>query len=323
MLRQVYNRQNETFSPARQTGLVRGGALMAPRLPSMQALRALEAFARTGTVWQAADELHLTRSAVSHQLRLLERDLGFALMDRSGPRATLTPQGADYAAEVRRALTALAGAGARQAGRGVGGSLTISVTPGFASSWLCPRIGRFHAAFPDVAVSLVTPRRLDDTTQPGVDLFVAFARGEPLGLGAELLTEVAFTPLCSPTLLNRLGGLAGPGDLAGAVLLHLGDRSDWEEWFALARTPMPASPGITFGDMNMVMDAALAGQGVALGDTFTCGAALRSGALVRPFEAVIPSPRAYWLVVPPAHAGSPAVAAFRGWLAEERAGEGG
>lgn len=294
---------------------------MAPRLPSMQALRALEAFARTGTVWQAADELHLTRSAVSHQLRLLERDLGFALMNRSGPRAALTPQGADYAVDVRRALTALAGAGARRAGRDVGGSLTISVTPGFASSWLCPRIGGFQAGFPDVAVNLVTPRRLDDVSQPGVDLFVIFARTAPSGIGAELLTEVAFTPLCSPTLMNRLSGLAEPGDLARATLLHLGDRSDWEEWFALGPTPMPASPGITFGDMNMVLAAAFAGQGVALGDTFTCGAALRSGALLRPFEAVIPSPRAYYLVVPPAHADSPAVAAFRAWLADERAAD--
>lgn len=294
---------------------------MAPRLPSMQALRALEAFARTGTVWQAADELHLTRSAVSHQLRLLERDLGFALMDRSGPRASLTPQGAAYAAEVRRALTALAGAGARHAGRNVGGSLTISVTPGFASSWLCPRIGRFVAGFPDVAVNLVTPRRLDDVTQPGVDLFAIFARAAPLGIEAELLTAVAFTPLCAPTLMNRLGGLAEPGDLHRATLLHLGDRSDWEEWFALGPAPMPAAPGITFSDMNMVLAAAFAGQGVALGDTFTCGAALRSGALRRPFAAVIPSPRAYYLVVPPGRAASPAVAAFRGWLAAERAAD--
>lgn len=291
-----------------------------PRLPSMQALRALESFARHGTVWQAADELHLTRSAISHQLRQLERDLGFALTSQHGNRSELTAQGAEFAAEVRRALAMLTGAAARASGREVGGSLTISVTPGFAASFLCPRIGRFQQAFPDVALTLVSPRRLDDLGQPEVDVFISFSRGAPAGSDAELLREVAFTPLVSPTLLNRLGGLAHPRDMARARLLHLVDHGDWQEWFRLADLPPPPVPGVCFSDMNMVLASVLGGQGAAMGDVFTCAEALASGQLVRPFDLAIGSERAYWLFVPEGRAGSAATAAFRDWLRAEMAG---
>ena len=105
-----------------------------PRIPSTQALRALESFARLGTVWQAADELHLTRSAVSHQLRLLERDLGFQLLNRVGTRIELTLQGQGYAREIRRALVTIAGSAVRHSGRGVTGELKLSCPPGFAAT---------------------------------------------------------------------------------------------------------------------------------------------------------------------------------------------
>ncbi len=156
------------------------------RIPSTQALRALESFARHGTVWQAADELNLTRSAVSHQLRLLERDLGFRLLNRIGTRIELTPQGLAYSEDVRRALSAIAGSAARNAGRGISGALTVSSTAGFAASWLCPKIGRFRSTFPDVALSVVTPRRLDDVSNPDVDLFISFGTGNQENVGGQL-----------------------------------------------------------------------------------------------------------------------------------------
>ncbi len=114
------------------------------RVPSTQALRALVSFARHGTVWQAAEELNLTRSAVSHQLRMLERDLDFQMLNRTGTRVELTAQGADYAREVRQALLNISGAATRHSDRSLVGRLTISCAPGFASSWLCHRIGRVY-----------------------------------------------------------------------------------------------------------------------------------------------------------------------------------
>ena len=293
-----------------------------PRIPSTQALRALECFARHGTVWQAADELNLTRSAVSHQLRLLERDLGFRLMNRVGTRVELTSLGEAYARDVRQALASLLGAATRHAGRGVSGALTVSCPPGFASNWLCTKIGRFTEAFPEVALFLVTPRRLDDVSNPDVDLFISFGSGNDRGMEVELLKSVEFTPLCCPALLNRAGGFELPAALARTTLLHLTDFGDWEAWFGLAGLPETmARSGLRFSDMNLVYSAALAGQGVAMGDEFICHEAMARGLLVRPFDLTILSPRGYFLVVPPEKAGNPAVAAFRGWLRAEMAAD--
>lgn len=288
------------------------------RIPSTQALSALESFARLGTVWQAADELNLTRSAVSHQLRLLERDLGFRLMNRVGTRAELTPQGLAYAEDVRHALSAITGSALRHAGRGVTGTLTVSCPPGFASSWLCPKVGRFRDTCPDVSLSLVTPRRLDDVSNPEVDVFIAFSMGNLPDMEVELLKEVAFTPLCSPALLNRLDGFSGPEDAMRANLLHLTDFDDWVNWFRLAGLPENAArTGQRFSDMNLVYAAALASQGLAMGDEFICQEAMTQGILVRPFDLAIQSPRSYYLVVPPEKAGNPAVTAFRRWMRDE------
>lgn len=288
------------------------------RIPSTQALRALESFARHGTVWQAADELNLTRSAVSHQLRLLERDLGFRLMNRVGTRVELTPQGLAYALDVRRALSVISGSATRNAARGVTGTLSISCPAGFASNWLCPRIGGFAAIFPDVALSIVTPRRLDDVSNPDVDLFITFGLGNLPGMEVELLKELEFTPLCSPALLNRLDGLGTPEALLQTTLLHLTDFRDWEGWLNLAGLPAAAAQsGIRFSDMNLVYAAALRSQGVAMGDEFICQQAMEEGLLVRPYDLAIRSPRSYYMVVPPEKSGNPAGAAFRDWLLAE------
>ncbi|MGB7268956.1 MAG: LysR substrate-binding domain-containing protein [Albidovulum sp.] len=288
------------------------------RFPSTQALRALECFSRHGTVWQTAEELNLTRSAISHQLRLLERDLGFRLLNRIGTSVKLTPQGAAYAADVRKALDAITGSAARNAGRGVSGALTVSCTPGFAASWLGPKIGRFRDACPDVELSIVTPRRLDDVTSPEVDVFIAFGTGNAPEMEVELLVEVEFTPLCSPTLLNRLGGLAAPSDVLRAGLLHLAHADDWRVWFnAAGLAEEAADTGIFFADMNLVYAAALHSQGIAMGDEFICRAAMETGQLVRPFDVAIPSPRSYFLMIAPEKTGNPVVAAFNDWIKGE------
>ena len=287
------------------------------RIPSTQAMRALESFARLGSVWQAAEDLNLTRSVVSHQLRQLERDLGFNLFNRVGTRLELTPQGQTYAGDIRRALSAITVAAARNAGRGVSGSLTISCTPGFASSWLCPKIGRFREVCPDVELHIVTPRRLDDVTTPEVDMFITFSNGNTPGMQVERLQEVEFTPLCSPALMNRLG-LSEPADALRAGLMHLSSFDDWEAWFRITDLEAArARTGIVFCDMNMVYAACLASQGIAMGDAFICYEAMASGQLVRPFDLSIRSPKSYFLVIPGAPPCNQIVAAFRDWLMDE------
>ncbi len=285
------------------------------RIPSTQALRALDAFARHGSVWRAADELHLTRSAVSHQLRLLERELGFELLQRMGKGVALTARGRRYANDVRKALTVISDAAVQHGDKGVGGPLNISCTPGFASLWLCTHIAEFHERYPDVALRILTPGRLDEVTKPDVDVFIAFGYGNWPNREVELLSEVEFTPLCSPALLNKAGGLAEPADVLRVPLLHLGDFEDWTRWLALAKVEMPEpESGIIFSDMNLVVAATAAGQGIAMGDELTSRKALSAGQLVRPFELSINSTQAYYLVMEHRKTGDPAVNAFREWL---------
>lgn len=285
------------------------------RTPSTQALRALECFARQGTVWAAADELNVTRSAVSHQLRLLERDLGFPLFNRLGTRIALTPRGRAYAGDVRNALSIINGSAARNAGQGLSGQLTVSCTPGFAAFWLAPRISEFRGICPEVDLRVVTPRRLDDVSNPDVDIFIAFSTGALQGIEVELLQEVDFVPLISPILANRLGGMKTPADLLRADLLHLGDKTDWRCWLQEAGLPQTAADaGPVFADMNLVYAAAIAGQGVSMGDVFICNSAMASGQLIRVSDIQIKSPSAYYLGIPPQKEALEPAHAFRRWI---------
>ncbi|MDR6953274.1 LysR family glycine cleavage system transcriptional activator [Ancylobacter sp. 3268] len=286
------------------------------RLPSTQALRALEAFARHGTIWQAAAELNITRSAVSHQLRFLEQDLGFVLLQRAGKGVALTPQGKRYAADVRKALTVLTDAAVQYGDRGVlQGAITVSSTPGFASFWLCTHVAEFKQLYPDVTLRVVTPQRLDDVDAPGVDAFIAYGDGDWPRHSVELLSAVDFMPVCSPALLNQIGGLGEPVDVFRTVLLHLDGLGDWLNWFAAAGIVGPnVEQGVIFSDMNLVLAAAIAGQGIAIGDNFVCRHMLDTGRLVRPFDLAIRSSRSYYFVTERARAGNPAIQAFADWL---------
>jgi LysR family glycine cleavage system transcriptional activator len=285
------------------------------RIPSTQALRALDSFARHGSVWRAADELHLTRSAVSHQLRLLERDLGFELLQRVGKGVALTARGRRYAQDVHKALAVIGNAGDEHGRTGIGGSFSVSCTPGFASLWLCTHIATFQEMYPDVSLHILTPRRLDDVSNPDADAFISFGLGNWPNHAVDLLCEIEFTPLCSPSLLNKLGGLSKPQDVVRTNLLHLGDFEDWSRWFSATKVENPdPEGGIVFSDMNLVFSAAIAGQGIAMGDELTSRRALDEGRLVRPFDIAIKSPRSYFLVTERAKADHPVVNAFGNWL---------
>lgn len=242
--------------------------------------------------------------------------MGFPLLNRVGTRVELTAQGLGYAADIRKALNAIAGSAGRHANHGASGAVTVSSTPGFASSWLSNHISAFSEAYPDVRLSIVTPRRLDDVSNPDVDVFIAFGNGNWPGMLVQLVGEVEFTPLCSPVLLNKIGGLAEPADVGKACLLHLGDYEDWDSWLALTGVEHDcrASSGIVFSDMNLVYAAAISAQGIAMGDTFICRTAMSSGQLVRPFDIDIKSKRSYYLVISEAKADSPPVMAFSAWL---------
>jgi len=281
----------------------------------MHALTALEAAARLGSIWQAADELGVTRSAVSHRLAQLEEILGFALVRRSGKGITLTERGQRYVQEVRRSLDLLAGAQQETVGSPVGGALRVSSTPGFASMWLCNHIASLCAEHPELRIDIVTGANLADVDAKDVDVFIAFGHGHWPGHIVRHLYDVDFQPMCSPALLSRFAGLNKPADVLQFQLLHLREREDWAQWLNLSGVALPGdAAGITCSDMMLVQRAAIAGQGIMMGDEITCAAALASGQLVSPFNVRLRSPNGYYLLRSRRQRVTPAALAFTRWL---------
>ena len=285
------------------------------QVPPTHTLTALEAFARLGSVWQAAEELGVTRSAISHRLGTLESVLGFEVVRRSGKGITLTPRGRRYVQDVRKSLELLAGAQEARSAAPVDGVLRISSTPGFASMWLCNHIGSLYAEHPGLRIEIVTARELADVSAPDVDIFIAFGDGEWPRYVARHLYDVEFQPMCSPALLSMQGGLGEPGDVLRFPLLHLRQPDDWIQWLAACGVGwQERNAGITFSDMMLALRAAIAGQGIMMGDGVTCAAALASGQLVAPFSVTIRMPGGYYLVRPRGRPVTPAILAFNRWL---------
>jgi len=280
----------------------------------MQALRALDAFARLGTVWEAAEELGITRSALSHRLGLLESVLGFDVAVRSGRGIALTPRGRRYALDVQKSLALLRGA-QEEGGKPVDGNLCVSSTPGFASMWLCNHIASFQAEHPDLNLHIIANRELDQVSDRQADLFIVFGEGHWPKQQVQHLYDVDFLPMCSPALANMPGGLVEPADLLRFPLLHLNEWDDWWQWLATAGVPpSPKSAGVRFSDLMMVQTAAIAGQGIMMGDLVTCAGALASGQLVCPFPLKVKSRAGYYLVRSGQKRPSPAASAFTRWL---------
>ncbi len=280
----------------------------------MHTLVALDALARLGTVWEAAEELGISRSGVSHRLAMLEEILGFDLATRAGTGIVLTPRGKTYAAEVRKSLALLSSAQQDRASRDIEGVLRVSCTAGFCSMWLCKHIALFHAEHPNIWLQVVGAPELDEVTDLNVDLFIAFGDGKWPKQWVHHLYDVEFMPMCSPTLLNVSGGLHEPADVLRFPLL-MRRWDDWEQWLAVSHVKIPKrSAGIGFSDMIQVQTAAIAGQGIMLGDETTCATALASGQLVSPFSRTINSQRGYYLVRHRQKRATPATLAFIRWL---------
>jgi len=291
---------------------------MPPRLPPMNTLRAFEAAARHLSFTQAAEELHVTQAAVSHQIRTLEEALGVRLFRRLNRAIRLTEEGQEFVSEVRKALSHLATAVERLAAPAAGGPLTVSVLPSFASKWLVPRLGRFRDKHPEIDVRINPSIQLTDFQRDDIDLAVRYGRGRYEGLESVwLMTEDIF-PVCSPALLSGANALRSPGDLRGHTLLHDDGHVDWAMWLLVAGVrDISPTQGPYFTDSAMVIQAAVEGQGVALARGALAADDLAAGRLVKPFDIAIPTDYAYYIVCPKATAHHPKIAAFRGWLLAE------
>jgi LysR family glycine cleavage system transcriptional activator len=285
------------------------------RIPPLHALQALDAFARLGTVWEAAEDLGITRSAVSHRLAMLETILGFELAMRSGKGIALTVRGRRYAEDVRKSLALLSDAHEDGAARTVEGALCISSTPGFASMWLCNHIASFHEQYPNLALRIVTRSELDEASDRDADLFIVFGDGNWPRHTVQHLYDVEFLPMCSPALQNMHGGLDRPVDVLRYPLLHLRQQDEWRQWLAASGAELPRGrSGVTFSDLMLVQTAAIAGQGIMMGDEITCAGALAAGQLVAPFSTKIKARAGYYLLRSRQRRPNPAMQAFVRWL---------
>lgn len=288
---------------------------MSRRLPPLNALRAFEAAARYLSFTKAAEELHVTQAAVSHQIKGLEEWLGVPLFRRVNRGLVLTDAGQTYLPPLREALDLMANATERLIRKDSTGTLTISTMPSFAAKWLVLRMGRFQAAHPELDVRLHTTAQMVDFAQQDVDVAIRFGSGNWPDLRVERLLNEDIFPVCCPSLLPTL---KTPADLKRHTLLHDDYIVTWADWLALAGADgIDVARGPRFTDSALTLQAAMEGHGVALARQVLAADDLAAGRLARPFDAALTGRYAYYFVAPPHYFQRPKVKAFREWLFAE------
>lgn len=289
------------------------------RLPPLGMLRVFESAARLGSFSAAAEELSVTHSAVSHQIRALEEQLGFAVFHRVGRGVQLTQLGLELSVQVNEALCGIGRTLARLRQRANPRRLTVTTMPSFAARWLGPRIGRFIELEPDIELNIISTSDVLDFARDGVDVALRFGFGDYPGQQAELLMRDEMLVVASPALM------AGKLPLALECLRDLpllrSDGEFWRVWFERNGFdwPEPRS-GLFFNDSGLVLQAAIDGRGIALSRRSLCQQDLDSGRLIQIFPQSLPNSRAYWFVTPEGVQGSPLAERFRTWVFAEAAG---
>lgn len=282
--------------------------------PSLRALEIFAEAARTGGFTTAGRELGITQSAVSRQIADLEGMLGTRLFTRRGARLALTPTGHRLSERVGRALGDVRAAVAEVAASER--VVTLSMLPSVAAYWLAPRLGRFTAAHPEIDPRVTASRHLVDFAAGGVDAAIRYGRTPAPGLSAIRLAGETITPVCAPSYAESLN-LRAVSDLAGATLLHGDLPEGWDMWFAAAGLSGPAPRGPRLGDDAAILQAAVEGQGIALGRSRLVAEDIAAGRLIAPFNTTLPASHAYWFVRPEGVQAGVALSAIEVWIKDE------
>ena len=294
-------------------------------LPSLTGLRAFEAAARHMSFTRAADELNVTQTAISHQIRRLEEQLGLPLFVRGNRALALTREAQDYLPAIRTAFEELRRATEKLRRPDHDAVLTVSTTASLAIKWLVTRVAAFQDAHPRIEVRLTTSTHLVDFQREEVDMAVRFGRGHWPGLRADWLMAEDMFPVCSPALLAGEQPLRRPEDLAHHTLLHTSTwREDWQLWLTAAGLPtaIASRRSLIFDQSLTALQAAMEGLGVAMGRTHLVELDIAAGRLVAPFDVVLPQDAGYYVVAPQATAAAAKIARFRDWLiASARSGD--
>jgi LysR family transcriptional regulator, glycine cleavage system transcriptional activator len=285
--------------------------------PSLHTLHVFETTARRLSFTRAAVELHLTQAAVSRQIRQLEETLEQPLFVRLHRRVELTPAGERLAAELSQNFTQIARAVAQVRGE-TRERLRLSVEPAFAARWLLPRLPRFVAGEPQIDVDVDSTEILRELGSE-TDLAIRYVEGsrQRPRRGAVLLADISMFPVLAPSMLRAGRGLQVPRDLLQHTLLHEDEDRSWQAWFRAAGLIDVSIPRrLRFNDVALVLQAAVNGHGIALGDELLAADDLKAGRLLKPFE-VSASCGSYWLLgVSPRNR---AQRVFQNWLQEQLA----
>ncbi len=286
--------------------------------PPLRSLQVFEAAARCGGFTAAGEELGITQSGVSRQVSDLEATLGVNLFVRNGARLTVTPSGERLARQLATAFANIRSAvtDARRSDRFV----TLSMLPSVAARWFAPRLGDYLAKNPDIDLRITASRHLVDFASEAVHAAIRYSPAPPPDLEATKLGGETVTPVCSAQYAEELN-LKTPKDLDRATLLCGDIPEDWAAWFKAAgrRSTPPAGPRL--GDDAAILQAAVDGQGVALGRSILVVDDIATGRLVAPFAVSIPASFAYWFVHPKGMAPTTAIEATKVWLVDQFKGQ--
>jgi LysR family glycine cleavage system transcriptional activator len=295
-----------------------------PRTPSLDALRIFVVAARHLSFTEAASELHLTQSAISHRIRGLEEEFGLSLFKRLKRRLELTPQGRALAHRVERAIGEIDRSIVDLSLHDETCSLKVTMLPSVASHWLIPRLARIRR--PGVDIQVIADPRLLDLRAEEIDLAIRFGRAPHPGYSAMRLMGDRVVPVCTPELLGQYGPVNSIDSLLALPLLHDsatagdGSDSDWRTWFDyFGRPDIACHAGQHFSEAGMLINAAMLGLGVALARASLAADQIASGVLVCPLKRAAPTAYSYYLLGLPEVVDRPKIATFRRLLVAEAA----
>lgn len=285
-------------------------------LPSLNAIRIFESAARHLNFSRAADDLSVTQGAVSRQIKVLEEQLGLPLFERAGPKLSLTRAGEYYQGKVSEALTLLRRGTAELRQSRSSPTLTVSVLPTFATKLLVPKISDFESRNPRISLRLAASYKLIDfVTDLDIDVAIRLGRGNWPGVHATRLTASHVSPVCNPSVARKL---QQPADiLRQRRLLDNNTYDEWGRWFDAVG--VDDEPGDTrqIDDDNMLLQAAIEGQGVMLARAIIAQDDLDTGRLVQPFDVSVLSTFQYYFVCLPERLEEPDIQAFYVWVRQE------
>lgn len=288
---------------------------MARRLPPLVSLRVFESVARHLSFTKAADDLHVTQAAVSHQIKNLEEWLSIPLFLRLNRTIKLTREGEAYAAALSAAFDQIADATdaiVKETGQQ---AITIATFDSIAANWLAPRLKKFQAQFPDMAIKVITRNAYHDFNEGDADVEIRYGAGDWPNLHIVKIAEEDIFPVCSPKLLGRRKRPLKAADLEDFGLIHDEMVMEWVDWISAAGgSTAHAEKGLRYNHSHIVIRAAIAGEGMALGRSLLVADEIAAGRLVAPFEFKMPSKYSYYLVRPREQADKAWAQAFEKWL---------